>query len=80
MEREGDCLVPDTAPPNGELDIEESVLSSNFVLDHVGEVVLTLNSDGLSWKWVESMYNVSFTDYIRYIYCYFHQQNMNLFL
>ncbi|XAR66106.1 Ceramide kinase [Bertholletia excelsa] len=33
------------------------VMSSNFVLDQVGEVVLTLNSDGLSWKLIEFIQN-----------------------
>ncbi|CAA3005385.1 ceramide kinase isoform X1 [Olea europaea subsp. europaea] len=34
---------------------ENSVLSSNFLLDTVGEIVLTQNSDGLSWQLVESL-------------------------
>ncbi|XP_062092213.1 ceramide kinase [Humulus lupulus] len=33
---------------------EASSLSSTLLLDHVGEVILTFNSDGLSWKLVES--------------------------
>ncbi|KAM7272807.1 hypothetical protein ACFE04_027471 [Oxalis oulophora] len=33
---------------------EEPVLSSNLLLDNVGEVTLTHNSDGLSWKLTES--------------------------
>ncbi|XP_061348923.1 ceramide kinase isoform X1 [Gastrolobium bilobum] len=59
MEREGnDCVVgdkshPSAAPSNG----EASILSSTLLLDHVGEVTLTFNSDGLSWKLVESFDN-----------------------
>lgn len=41
--------------PSPDVDEELSVLSSNFVLDHVGLVILTLNSDGLSWKSVDSI-------------------------
>ena len=29
---------------------EASILRSNLLLDHVGEVILTLTPDGLSWK------------------------------
>ncbi|XP_043716084.1 ceramide kinase isoform X2 [Telopea speciosissima] len=36
---------------------EESVLRSNFFLDHIGEVVVTLDSDGLSWKLLEATNN-----------------------
>lgn len=36
---------------------QTSVLSSNLFLDHVGEVTLTLNSDGLSWKSLYSLDN-----------------------
>ncbi|XVF54925.1 hypothetical protein PTKIN_Ptkin05aG0219900 [Pterospermum kingtungense] len=36
---------------------EAPVLSSTVYLDHVGEVTLTLNSDGLSWKSLESLNN-----------------------
>ncbi|CAI9768241.1 unnamed protein product [Fraxinus pennsylvanica] len=34
---------------------EDSFLSSNFLLDTVGEIFLTQNSDGLSWQLVESL-------------------------
>lgn len=38
-----------------ERDEEDSrILKSKFVLDHVGEVSVTLNSDGLSWTKVDS--------------------------
>ncbi|XP_024982258.1 ceramide kinase-like [Cynara cardunculus var. scolymus] len=36
---------------------EPSILTSNFFLDHVGEVSLTLKPDGLSWKLMESLCN-----------------------
>nr|GEX06300.1 ceramide kinase isoform X1 [Tanacetum cinerariifolium] len=34
-----------------------SNLSCGFFLDHVGEVSLTLNQDGLSWKFIDSLCN-----------------------
>lgn len=40
-----------------QLEDEGSVLNSNLFLEHVGEVSLTLNSDGLSWKLLESLHN-----------------------
>ncbi|KAK3026439.1 hypothetical protein RJ639_041451 [Escallonia herrerae] len=43
--------------PTAQISGQESILSSNFFLDHIGEVVLTFNSDGLSWKLVESICN-----------------------
>ncbi|GKC89068.1 ceramide kinase isoform X1 [Tanacetum coccineum] len=36
---------------------ELSNLSCGFFLDHVGEVSLTLNPDGLSWKFIDSLCN-----------------------
>ncbi|KAA8533896.1 hypothetical protein F0562_031413 [Nyssa sinensis] len=57
MERNGDCFLGDKSEPIVHFDAEEPVLSSNLFLDHVGEVVVTLNSDGLSWKLVESIPN-----------------------
>ena len=41
-----------------------SILTSTFFLDHVGEVSLTLKPDGLSWKLMESLCNVSFPGYL----------------
>lgn len=35
-------------------DEDSRILNSNFDLDHVGEVSLTLNSDELSWIKVDS--------------------------
>lgn len=35
-------------------------LSSNLFLDNVGEVVLTHTSEGLSWKTVEPVDNVTY--------------------
>ncbi|KAF8380549.1 hypothetical protein HHK36_028037 [Tetracentron sinense] len=57
MERKEDGFVGDNFLSNIQLDGEKSAVSSNFFLDHVGEVVLSLNSDGLSWKLVESENN-----------------------
>lgn len=60
---DGDIFNGDNSPPNNVIfnDGEETVLTSNFFLDRAGEVVLTLNSHGLSWKFVESIHNVSFS-------------------
>ncbi|GLT83963.1 hypothetical protein SLE2022_022240 [Rubroshorea leprosula] len=41
--------------------VSASNLSSNLSLDNVGEVTLTLNSDGLSWKLLDPMENVGST-------------------
>ncbi|KAL5812591.1 hypothetical protein ACOSQ3_027541 [Xanthoceras sorbifolium] len=62
MERNEEDDVADNrahlaAPSNDDGDIEASVLSSNLFLDYVGEVVLTHNSDGLSWKLLETFKN-----------------------
>ncbi|XP_059624924.1 ceramide kinase isoform X2 [Cornus florida] len=57
MERDGDCFVGDKSHPSIQFDGEGSALSSNFFLDHVGEVVVTLHPDGLSWKLIESTNN-----------------------
>ncbi|XP_027331452.1 ceramide kinase isoform X2 [Abrus precatorius] len=59
MEREGnDCVVGETTPlPAAPFDAEASILSSTLLLDHVGEVTLTFNSDALSWKLVEPLDN-----------------------
>ncbi|GFY84396.1 N-terminal nucleophile aminohydrolases (Ntn hydrolases) superfamily protein [Actinidia rufa] len=58
--RNGDCLVEDKSHPDIQVDGQGQgqgpVLTSNFVLDHVGEVVLTLNSNGLSWSLIESIH------------------------
>lgn len=53
MERNGDCLLGDNSQPKAAFDCGNSVLSSNLFVDKVGEVVLTHNSDGLSWKSVD---------------------------
>ncbi|CAK9135127.1 unnamed protein product [Ilex paraguariensis] len=57
MERDGNVVVGDNSSQNVPFNQEDSILSSNFFLDHVGEVVLAFNSDGLSWKLVESLNN-----------------------
>ena len=59
MERNRDFAIEDTSHRNGEVDVEGQGLSLNFFLDHVGEVVLTLKSDGLSWELIESTSIVS---------------------
>jgi len=60
MEREGnDCDVGDTSLTTSLFDGEASVLSSTFLLDHVGEVTVTFHSDRLNWKLVGSLDNVS---------------------
>ncbi|KAL0400985.1 UNVERIFIED_CONTAM: Ceramide kinase [Sesamum latifolium] len=58
MERDENGLIGDNSLPNPPFTDGDagSVSSSNFFLDHVGEVVLTHNSDGLSWKLVESLH------------------------
>ncbi|KAF3433182.1 hypothetical protein FNV43_RR24284 [Rhamnella rubrinervis] len=54
MERDGDdCISGDKSNPHAQFNGEETPLSSTLYLDQVGEVVLTCNSDGLSWKCVE---------------------------
>ncbi|KAK6132229.1 hypothetical protein DH2020_034049 [Rehmannia glutinosa] len=58
MERKENGLIggnshPNPPFPDGD---EGSVLSSNFFLDHVGEVLLTHTADGLSWKLVDSLH------------------------
>ncbi|PIM98525.1 Ceramide kinase [Handroanthus impetiginosus] len=57
MEGNENGLMGDDSHPNLPFNDgdEGSVLSSNFFLDHVGEVVLTHTSDGLSWKLVKSL-------------------------
>lgn len=60
MERNGDDgLVGGIHPQShAEFDGQPSALTSTFFLDHVGQVVLTFNSDGLSWNSVDSFTNV----------------------
>ncbi|KAI4332808.1 hypothetical protein L6164_017687 [Bauhinia variegata] len=54
MEREGnDCVERTKFLPDG----GASTLNSIMFLDHVGEVTLAFNSDGLSWKLIESLDN-----------------------
>lgn len=68
METDGDIIVGDNSPSNCTPEGEESVQISNFFLDQVGEVALTLNSDGLSWKPIESLHKVSFSHYFKLFY------------
>lgn len=61
MERDGDDFISgDKSHPHAQFNGEETPLSSTLYLDQVGEVVLTCNSDGLSWKCVELLNKVSF--------------------
>ncbi|GMJ05940.1 ACCELERATED CELL DEATH 5 [Hibiscus trionum] len=53
----GHCNSGNNSNRSAEVEGEISVLSSNLFLDHVGEVTLTLNSDGLSWKSLDSFDN-----------------------
>ncbi|KAE8056828.1 hypothetical protein FH972_013565 [Carpinus fangiana] len=58
MERnEDDGIVGENSQPRAECDGQGSALSSTLFLDHVGQVILTFNSDGLSWKLVQSFNN-----------------------
>lgn len=60
MESNGDvCSSPNLSHPEMErLTGQASALSSNVFLDRVGEVCLSLNSDGLSWTLHDSLENV----------------------
>lgn len=56
MEREGnDRVAGEKSHRGAPLDGETSVLSSTLFLDHVGEVALAFNSDGLFWELVNSL-------------------------
>ncbi|CAA0834543.1 Ceramide kinase [Striga hermonthica] len=59
MERKENGLIGEDSHPDLPFSGggEGSVLSSNFVLDHVGEVVLTHTADTLSWKSIDSLRN-----------------------
>lgn len=60
MERNGDDgIVGENSQPRAECDGQASAMSSTLFLDHVGQVILTFNSDGLSWKLVKSFNSVS---------------------
>ncbi|KAL0304061.1 UNVERIFIED_CONTAM: Ceramide kinase [Sesamum radiatum] len=65
MERDENGVIGDNSRPNPPFTDGDagSVSSSNFFLDHVGEVVLTHNSDGLSWKLVESLHTEMDSDH-----------------
>ncbi|XP_010532231.1 PREDICTED: ceramide kinase isoform X2 [Tarenaya hassleriana] len=61
MESRGDncgfSRSADGSDGNGDRDGGSSVMSGNFFLDYVGEVILTQNSNGLSWKSLDSSDN-----------------------
>ncbi|KAL9994434.1 hypothetical protein Hdeb2414_s0023g00642311 [Helianthus debilis subsp. tardiflorus] len=69
MDRNGDLIMTDDgSQANIQYvvgDEQPPILTSSFFLDHVGEVFLTLKPDGLSWKLMESLCNVSFPGYIK---------------
>lgn len=48
----------DNAHQNVPFNGEAPLLSSNLLMDQVGEVVLSLDSDGLSWNSLDSPENV----------------------
>ncbi|OVA05644.1 Diacylglycerol kinase [Macleaya cordata] len=50
-------IEKDKLHPKMQIDRDELIVSSNVFLDHVGEVILSINSDELSWKLVESADN-----------------------
>ena len=59
MERDGDyCDLAEKSQPRDRINDQSSSLSSSLFLDHAGEVTLTFNPDGLSWKLVGSSDNV----------------------
>lgn len=60
MERDGDFLLGDDSHPEVMLDCENSVSSSNLLLDNVGKVILTHDADGLSWTLVDTPSDVRF--------------------
>lgn len=62
MERNGDDSIRGgdaIASSNAGVAGETSVVSSNLILDRVGEVALALDPDGLSWKLLETQRSVS---------------------
>lgn len=63
MERDGD-----DGKDNTEAHAETSALSSTLLLDHVGQVILTFNSDGLTWELVNSVNHVTFFHFVCIIY------------
>lgn len=60
MDRNSDDDDDGNALQNASFNGEAPLLSSNLFMDQVGEVVLTLNSDGLSWNSLDSPENVIF--------------------
>ncbi|XP_052174181.1 ceramide kinase isoform X2 [Diospyros lotus] len=57
MERNGDRFEGDKSHPAVPISGETPAVNMTFFLDQVGEVVLTLNSDGLSWNPIKSIHN-----------------------
>ncbi|KAK9724423.1 hypothetical protein RND81_05G070800 [Saponaria officinalis] len=61
MEKNGDNLIEENCVQNGQFEGQPFLFSSKVFLDCVGEVILCLNSTGLSWKPVDSLYDVKST-------------------
>ncbi|KAI3756921.1 hypothetical protein L6452_04453 [Arctium lappa] len=61
MKRNGGdySMAHDDSQPHIQYNVGEkpSILTSNFFMDQVGEIVLALTPDGLSWKLMESLSN-----------------------
>jgi len=59
MERDDDCPT-ERSQLNGHFEDAPTVSTSRVFLDRVGEVILSVNSTGFSWKPVDSPDDVSF--------------------
>lgn len=60
MERNGDDNIVEKELAVNEGDCEAPILNSSVFLDNFGEVLLTHDSDGLSWKPLTSFDDVTF--------------------
>lgn len=68
MERSEDDTILEEELAVDEDDCEAPILNSKVFLDHVGEVLLTHNSDGLSWESLTSFDNVTFLSLFSFIF------------
>ncbi|XP_050385493.1 ceramide kinase isoform X2 [Argentina anserina] len=59
MERDAvdGSIQPDQSLPHAQFEDQPSILSCTLSLDHVGQVCLSFNSDGLSWTLLEPLDN-----------------------
>ncbi|XP_050385495.1 ceramide kinase isoform X4 [Argentina anserina] len=64
MERDAvdGSIQPDQSLPHAQFEDQPSILSCTLSLDHVGQVCLSFNSDGLSWTLLEPLDNVATTE------------------